>query len=149
FGAPLFASYIAHPQANDLHQSLTDAYGNPALGPSIHYWGGVDQLGRDVFVRTLYGARTPLTVAFVSTGLSLVIGIVSGLMGAFAPGEGVRRGGQSDRVRELPHHVPRDPSQPRGADRRGDHAPHPPEHHLRVLALVPGRGDPGFDTVLG
>src|SRR5438552_3850579 len=86
FGAPLFASFIAHHPANQLHQDLTDAYGNPALGPSLHYWGGVDQLGRDVFVRTLYGARTSLTVAFVSTGLSVVIGIALGLMAGYYGG---------------------------------------------------------------
>jgi peptide/nickel transport system permease protein len=86
FGAPLFATFVAHHPAGAIHSDLTDAYGNPALGPSKAYWGGVDQLGRDVFVRTLYGARTSLTVAFASTGISVVIGIVLGLMAGYYGG---------------------------------------------------------------
>src|SRR5262249_10421252 len=50
--------------------------------PSAQYWFGTDMLGRDVYSRTIYGARVSLTVgisvAIASTGLGLVIGVVTG-----------------------------------------------------------------------
>lgn len=53
--------------------------------PSTTYWLGTDHLGRDLFVRILYGARLSVIVAFAATTLSIVIsaalGIVSGYFG--------------------------------------------------------------------
>jgi peptide/nickel transport system permease protein len=50
--------------------------------PSATYWFGTDMLGRDVYSRTIYGARVSLTVgisvAILSTGLGLFIGLVTG-----------------------------------------------------------------------
>jgi len=50
--------------------------------PSAIHWFGTDMLGRDVYSRTIYGARVSLTVgisvAIASTGLGLVIGVVTG-----------------------------------------------------------------------
>src|SRR3954471_19620720 len=50
--------------------------------PSAQYWFGTDMLGRDVYSRTIYGARVSLTVgisvAILSTGLGLIIGVVAG-----------------------------------------------------------------------
>jgi peptide/nickel transport system permease protein len=50
--------------------------------PSPQYWFGTDMLGRDVYSRTIYGARVSLMVgigvAILSTGLGLVIGVVAG-----------------------------------------------------------------------
>jgi peptide/nickel transport system permease protein len=50
--------------------------------PSALYWFGTDMLGRDVYSRTVYGARVSLivgiSVALSSTGLGLVIGVVTG-----------------------------------------------------------------------
>ena len=37
-------------------------------GPSSEHLFGVDQIGRDVFSRVLYGARVSLKVAFIGTG---------------------------------------------------------------------------------
>src|ERR1700731_2584969 len=46
--------------------------------PSAQYWFGTDMLGRDVYSRTIYGARISLTVglsvALLSTALGLLIG---------------------------------------------------------------------------
>src|SRR6266404_864527 len=50
--------------------------------PSPQYWFGTDMLGRDVYSRTIYGARVSLTVgisvALFSTALGLAIGVVTG-----------------------------------------------------------------------
>jgi peptide/nickel transport system permease protein len=50
--------------------------------PSAQYWFGTDMLGRDVYSRTVYGARVSLTVgisvALLATGLGLALGVVTG-----------------------------------------------------------------------
>src|ERR1700688_1716411 len=50
--------------------------------PSATYWFGTDMLGRDVYSRTIYGARVSLvvgiSVALFSTALGLAIGVVTG-----------------------------------------------------------------------
>ncbi len=50
--------------------------------PSAEHWFGTDMLGRDVYSRTIYGARVSLTVglsvALLSTSLGLLIGLVTG-----------------------------------------------------------------------
>jgi peptide/nickel transport system permease protein len=50
--------------------------------PSAQYWFGTDMLGRDIYSRTIYGARISLTVglsvALLSTALGLLIGLVTG-----------------------------------------------------------------------
>ena len=50
--------------------------------PSHEYWFGSDMLGRDIYSRTIYGARVSLTVgisvALLATGLGLFIGLVTG-----------------------------------------------------------------------
>jgi peptide/nickel transport system permease protein len=85
--APVFAKYVIHRGPSDLDQNLTDEFAVPVFGPSTHYWFGVDDLGRDVFIRSLYGARTSLMVAFIGTGLSLVVGIALGLIAGFRGGK--------------------------------------------------------------
>jgi peptide/nickel transport system permease protein len=57
-----------------------------AIWPGAKHIMGVDPLGRDVFARVLYGARVSLTVAFVATGLSLLIGVTLGMVAGFFRG---------------------------------------------------------------
>jgi peptide/nickel transport system permease protein len=54
--------------------------------PSASHWFGTDELGRDVFSRTLYGARISLTVAFAVVGLSLIVGVAFGMAAGFYGG---------------------------------------------------------------
>jgi len=50
--------------------------------PSAEYWFGTDMLGRDIYSRTVYGARVSLTVgisvALLASGFGLAIGLVTG-----------------------------------------------------------------------
>lgn len=47
-------------------------------GPSAEHLLGTDDLGRDIFSRLLYGARTAALVAFSTTTISLVVGVMVG-----------------------------------------------------------------------
>ena len=55
--------------------------------PSPEHWFGTDELGRDIFVRTVYGARVTLTivllVSVVVAPIGLAVGTVAGYLGGF------------------------------------------------------------------
>lgn len=53
--------------------------------PSSEYWLGTDQLGRDVLVRGIYGARTSLLVGVAVMFLSAFVGSVIGLIAGYYP----------------------------------------------------------------
>jgi peptide/nickel transport system permease protein len=48
--------------------------------PSERFWFGTDQFGRDVYSRTIYGARVSLIVGFAVATLSSLIGLAIGLV---------------------------------------------------------------------
>ncbi len=50
------------------------------------FWFGTDQLGRDIYTRTMYGARISLTVAFVATIVNFIIGVFYGGISGFVGG---------------------------------------------------------------
>jgi oligopeptide transport system permease protein len=74
----VFAWFCTPPNEIDLE--------NKFAGPSAKHWLGTDQLGRDIFSRTLYGGQISLLVGFVATGVALTIGIVYGAISGFAGG---------------------------------------------------------------
>jgi peptide/nickel transport system permease protein len=82
--APLVSGFVGH-GPNQLFGNMTTALGLPR-GPSSQFWFGADSVGRDVFVRTIYGARTSLTVAFLATGAATLIGVTLGLVAGFFRG---------------------------------------------------------------
>ena len=47
--------------------------------PSERWWFGTDQFGRDVFTRTIYGARVSLIVGLTVAAISSVLGLALGL----------------------------------------------------------------------
>lgn len=53
---------------------------NKNLAPSAEHWFGTDRLGRDVFARTIVGARDLLLIAPAATLLGTVLGTVLGLV---------------------------------------------------------------------
>ncbi len=54
--------------------------------PSAEFWFGTDGLGRDVFVRVLYGARISLFIGVVSSGIATTAGVVVGLTAGYFGG---------------------------------------------------------------
>lgn len=58
-----------------------------SLAPSSVHWFGTDDLGRDLYVRTLYGARISLIVGIVSALINFVIGIVYGGISGYYGGK--------------------------------------------------------------
>ena len=72
------------PETRDT-DALDPVFATPT-GPSADHWFGVDQIGRDVLSRTIYGARVSLIVAFAATGLATVAGVVAGLLAGYFRG---------------------------------------------------------------
>ncbi|MDA3902755.1 MAG: ABC transporter permease [Desulfuromusa sp.] len=60
--------------------------GQSLLPPSITHPFGTDDLGREVLVRMLYGARISLLVGFVAVGISTLIGIILGALAGYYGG---------------------------------------------------------------
>jgi ABC-type dipeptide/oligopeptide/nickel transport system permease subunit len=85
--APLAASITGH-AVDEQFRGLpyVNDFGTPALGPSSEMWLGVDDQGRDLFVRIAYGARTSLTIAIIATGFEVVIGVTLGMLSGFLRG---------------------------------------------------------------
>jgi ABC-type dipeptide/oligopeptide/nickel transport system permease subunit len=84
--APLVVNIAGAPDPNARDQGALDPFFATATGPSAEHWFGVDPIGRDVFSRTIYGARVSLIVAFTATGLATIAGIITGLLAGYFRG---------------------------------------------------------------
>ncbi len=78
FGAPLIAPF---------DPAAMDVIGRNRP-PSSEHWLGQDNFGRDILSRLLHGARVSLTVAILSAGLAMAIGVTLGLIGGYFRGLG-------------------------------------------------------------
>ena len=74
--APLITSY--DPTHQDLQHTLQ--------GPGDGHLLGTDELGRDVWSRLVYGARTDLRVAFIAVLLPFLLGTTIGLVAGYFGG---------------------------------------------------------------
>jgi oligopeptide transport system permease protein len=78
----IFAPYLSpHP----FDEVYWDAIRAPPDFSTAH-WFGTDANGRDLFVRTLYGARVSLAVGLAATSVSLVIGVTYGAIAGYFGG---------------------------------------------------------------
>jgi peptide/nickel transport system permease protein len=77
-GASLLAPLLVDPLAQDISIALE--------GPSAAHWFGVDELGRDILARVVYGARTSLLTAAGAVALAGAVGVPVGLAAGFFGG---------------------------------------------------------------
>lgn len=77
------ALFTPFPAQDPLAQTL----GDRLSAPSWDHWFGTDELGRDLYARIVYGARTSITIGFgvvlVSQFLAVILGTVSGYFGGW------------------------------------------------------------------
>jgi ABC-type dipeptide/oligopeptide/nickel transport system permease subunit len=83
FAGPITAAFAHSPDAQ--FPQYLDSFGLPS-GPSSRFFFGLDQVGRDVFSRVLYGAQASLEVALIATAISVSIGVVLGMTAGYFRG---------------------------------------------------------------
>ena len=79
-GVTLIAPFLYPHSATEQHLAL----GNQPPSPS--HWFGTDPLGRDLFARTLSGARVSLAIATVAVVINLVVGVPVGFLAGWYGG---------------------------------------------------------------
>ena len=85
FTAAIFAPHVAPFNPEDV-----DFEASPALGggqPSWEHLLGADAFGRDILSRLIYGARTALSIGFLSAMLGCTVGAIIGTTSAFYGGK--------------------------------------------------------------
>jgi peptide/nickel transport system permease protein len=75
-GAPLFAT----------HDPLGTDWMAVRKAPSLAHWMGTDEIGRDVYSRLVWGARTSLLAGVVSVAFALAIGVPLGVAAGYFGG---------------------------------------------------------------
>ena len=88
--APLLIKLYGHPY-DEFNSDLVDPTFQVPLGPlggvSSEHWLGVEPTnGRDILSRVIYGARISLTVAFLASALTVVIGTFFGVVAGYVGG---------------------------------------------------------------
>ena len=75
------------PEAVATHDPLAQDVPSRILPPSGQHPFGTDSFGRDTFSRVVYGARASLYVGFASVALGAALGILAGIVSAYAGGK--------------------------------------------------------------
>lgn len=65
-----------------LEQDILNAY----QAPSSAHWFGTDNMGRDIFIRMLYGGRNSLSISFEGVILGTFIGVMLGVCAGYFGG---------------------------------------------------------------
>lgn len=80
----IFAPYIV-PYPDHATKPFTD-FANASLPPSAEYYFGTDEIGRDVFSRTIFGFRFSITMGLIVLTLVVPVGVVLGLVAGYYQG---------------------------------------------------------------
>ncbi len=83
--APLVVQVLGLQSPYQNNPNALDVFGSPS-GPSATHPFGVDELGRDVLSRTIYGARVSMIVGIFGTAIAAVIGTFFGLLAGYYRG---------------------------------------------------------------
>jgi peptide/nickel transport system permease protein len=96
--APVYASDIAHTTPSANHETETVRLGSKTvdvvsltglpIGPTWHgrFFLGADAEGRDVAVRLLYGGRNSLEIGAVATLITIIFGLLAGIVAGYFRG---------------------------------------------------------------
>jgi peptide/nickel transport system permease protein len=82
----LFIICAAIPQLLTHYDPVKQTLSQTLLPPSSDHWLGTDALGRDLFTRIIYGARTAMIIAFSAIAFAAVIGTTLGLIAGYTGG---------------------------------------------------------------
>lgn len=67
-------------------QTATTATGASLEGPTASHLFGTDELGRDMLNLTIHGARISMTIGFLATVITIVVGAVIGIVAGYLGG---------------------------------------------------------------
>lgn len=84
-GLAILAPYLSVLKSPDVNFIVPGE--RPPYPPSSTHWFGTDQDARDMLSRTIYGARTSLTVGFAAIAFGLLIGGTLGLLAGYFRGK--------------------------------------------------------------
>ncbi|PAF36759.1 diguanylate cyclase [Terribacillus saccharophilus] len=59
---------------------------NTNVAPNSEHWFGSDDLGRDVWSRTWYGARVSLTIGLIAAAIDIILGVTIGGISGYMAG---------------------------------------------------------------
>ena len=79
------AAAILVPMLSPYTYDQTD-FANALQWPSAAHPFGTDKMGRDIFIRTMYGARISLTIGFAAAAINMVIGVLYGGVAGYLGG---------------------------------------------------------------
>jgi peptide/nickel transport system permease protein len=80
--APVVVSILGLQGPYTQNPNALDVFGS-ATGPSSAHPLGVDELGRDILSRIIYGARVSLEVGILGTAIAAVVGTIVGLIAGY------------------------------------------------------------------
>ncbi len=80
----IFAPYIV-PFPDHATKPFTD-FANASLPPSSEYYFGTDEIGRDIFSRTIYGFRFSISMGLIVLVLVVPVGVTLGLVAGYYQG---------------------------------------------------------------
>ena len=76
----VFAPFIA------THDPYEAVLADAVQAPSAEHWFGTDKMGRDLYSRVIYGARTSLTAALALVAIIVVVGTALGIAAGYFGG---------------------------------------------------------------
>jgi peptide/nickel transport system permease protein len=82
----IFIICAAIPQLLTHYDPVKQTLSQTLLPPSSDHWLGTDALGRDLFTRIIYGARTAMIIAVSAIAFAVAVGTTLGLIAGYTGG---------------------------------------------------------------